>query len=195
MHQEAAGSAVIPASYVDAAAVPKSSTTFPQPGDRGGQEKFGASQNSAAAVAAPPEHLSSDQQFQHVLDRLKKLGATYYWLEAWGDQEHEYRFFCRMAVGGNPHVTRPFYSVDSDPVKAMNQVLQQVKNWQDGGVNAPRSAWYALKMHEWRTLTLDFPRDSSVCHLRNFSPLPCLGCLPGYTLHGMSNSLETLGRR
>jgi len=79
----------------------------------------------------------SDAQFKHVHERLKQLGATYYLLEAWGDHSDAFRFYCRMSIGGNSHVTRPFYCVDADPLKAMNNVLQQVEDWQKGGGATP----------------------------------------------------------
>ena len=31
-----------------------------------------------------------------------------------------------MSIGGNPRVTKPFWCVDSDPLKAMTKVLKQV---------------------------------------------------------------------
>jgi hypothetical protein len=60
------------------------------------------------------------------------LGATYYLLESWGDQERQYRFYCEMAIGGNTRYKRSFWSIDTDPVRAMAQVLEQVQAWQVG---------------------------------------------------------------
>ena len=68
-----------------------------------------------------------------VLDRLKKLGATYFLLETYGDEVRQFRFYCRMAIGGNPRVTKHFWCSDSDPLKAMTQVLKQVQDSQVGG--------------------------------------------------------------
>ncbi len=84
----------------------------------------GASASDGRSADAP-----SGDKFKYVQDRLRQLGATYYLLEAWGDQKREFRFYCKMAIGGNPQFTKPFWSVDGDPLKAMTQVLQQVEGW------------------------------------------------------------------
>lgn len=89
-----------------------------------------------AVVPGTPSGLAADSpadQFKHVQERLRQLGATYYLLETCGDQKSEFRFFCRMSIGGNPRVTVPFWCIDGDPVKAMTQVLKQVEDWQSGG--------------------------------------------------------------
>lgn len=70
--------------------------------------------------------------FNQVQERLRKLGATYYLLESWGDQKREFRFYCRMAIGGNAQYTRSFWSVDGDALRAMGQVLEQVESWRSG---------------------------------------------------------------
>jgi len=75
----------------------------------------------------------ANDQFKQVLDRLKQLGATYFVLEPCGDQEGEYRFYCRMSIGGNRRVTKPFCCFDCDPLKAMAHVLKDVEVWQTGG--------------------------------------------------------------
>jgi len=84
-------------------------------------------QGSAAANATP------NDQFKHVLDRLKQLGATYFVLEPCGDQQGEFRFYCRMSIGGNQRDTKPFYCFNCDPLKAMSDVLKQVEAWQTRG--------------------------------------------------------------
>ena len=75
---------------------------------------------------------AGSEAFSFVQDRLRQLGATYYLLEAWGDQKREYRFYCRMAIGGNAQFTRAFWAIDGDPLRAMGQVLQQVESWKVG---------------------------------------------------------------
>ena len=77
--------------------------------------------------------LSPSDQFKYVQDRLRQLGATYFVLETCGDAKHDFRFYCRMSMGGNPRVTKPFWCFDSDPLKAMTGVLKQVEDWQTGG--------------------------------------------------------------
>lgn len=78
--------------------------------------------------------VAPDARFKQAQQRLKELGATYYLLESYGDQGDAYRFYCRMAIGGNPHVTEQFYCVDNDALAAMTNVLQQVEAWRKGGV-------------------------------------------------------------
>jgi hypothetical protein len=37
-----------------------------------------------------------------------------------------------MAIGGNAQFTRAFWAIDSDALRAMGQVLQQVETWKLG---------------------------------------------------------------
>jgi hypothetical protein len=76
---------------------------------------------------------SRDEQLKGVLDRLKQMGATYFVLETCSDQQREFRFLCKMAVGGNPQVTKSFWCLDGDALNAMTHVLKQVEDWQRGG--------------------------------------------------------------
>lgn len=76
--------------------------------------------------------LAADQ-FRAIPERLRQLGATYYLLEAWGNDQQMYRFYCKMAVGGSADYTRYFEASHSDPLQAMQQVLQQVEAWRSGG--------------------------------------------------------------
>jgi hypothetical protein len=94
------------------------------------EEPIGPS-NGVSAPATSAGEKGSDP-FTYVQDRLRQLGATYYLLESWGEQRREYRFYCRMAVGGNSQYTRSFWSIDNDPFRAMNQVLDQVEAWRNG---------------------------------------------------------------
>ncbi len=76
---------------------------------------------------------SSNNQLKYVVDRLQKLGATYFVLEPCGNEKREFRFFCQMSIGGNPRVTKPFWCFDGDPLLAMTRVLKQVEDWQGNG--------------------------------------------------------------
>lgn len=71
-------------------------------------------------------------QFTCIQDRLRQLGATYYLLESWGNRQQLYRFYCKMAVGGNPDYAYYFEAVDSDRIRAMGRVLEQVEAWRAG---------------------------------------------------------------
>jgi hypothetical protein len=73
---------------------------------------------------------NGDDKFRLAETRLKELGATHYVLETWGPQNEQYRFACRMAVGGNVGVNRHFEAVEDDPWRAMESVLRQVEDWQ-----------------------------------------------------------------
>jgi hypothetical protein len=63
--------------------------------------------------------------------RLKDLGATYYVLESWGNDEQLYRFYCRMAVAGSSDYTQCFEATDANPQQAMQRVLRQVESWRE----------------------------------------------------------------
>jgi hypothetical protein len=88
-----------------------------------------------AGTSQPPADGTSspDATIKYIHDRLKQLGATYYLLEPWGDRMDAFRFYCKVAIGGNPHVTRSFENVDADPLKAMGTVLRQIEDWQKRG--------------------------------------------------------------
>lgn len=77
--------------------------------------------------------LLTADQFRSIPERLRQLGATYYLLESWGSDQQMYRFYCKMAVGGCADYTRYFEASHSDPLHAMQQVLQQVEAWRSGG--------------------------------------------------------------
>jgi len=112
---DTAGSAVVPASYQ----APLDAAPFAQP--------------SPAAPQLNAQPPAAVDQFVYVQQRLRQLGATYYLLEAWGNDRQLYRFYCKMAVGGNASYTRYFEATDSNPHQAMAQVLQQVETWCSGG--------------------------------------------------------------
>ena len=48
----------------------------------------------------------ASDQFKYIQERLRQLGATYFVLETYGDEKREFRFYCRMSIGGNPRVTQ-----------------------------------------------------------------------------------------
>jgi hypothetical protein len=71
--------------------------------------------------------------FMSMQDRLRRLGATYFLLETWGNQRQFYRFYCQMSVGGNSSYTRYFEAINANPLEAMTDVLRQVESWRGGG--------------------------------------------------------------
>jgi hypothetical protein len=89
---------------------------------------------AAASEPAGPEGTaaltSGDNAFRQIGARLRELGAANYRLETWGAQNEQYRFECRMSIGGNIGVTQHFEAVEDDPLRAMENVLRQVDDWQ-----------------------------------------------------------------
>jgi hypothetical protein len=85
-----------------------------------------ASSPGTAGAAAIPSGCRDIQ------DRLQRMGATYYVLESWGNNQQLYRFCCKMAVGGNADYVHCFEATHADPLQAMQQVLRQVENWRGG---------------------------------------------------------------
>jgi len=53
-------------------------------------------------------------------------------LETWGAEGQYYRFHARMAVGGSASYVRHFEVTDTDAVRAMARVLEQVEAWRAG---------------------------------------------------------------
>jgi hypothetical protein len=91
-------------------------------------------QVSGAASQTPGNaNANADATIKAIHERLKQLGATYYVLEPCGDRMDSFRCFSKVAIGGNPHVTRNFQQIDADPVKAMSTVLQQIEDWRKHG--------------------------------------------------------------
>jgi hypothetical protein len=105
---------VVPAGYQAAEATP--------------QNVGAAGPIDSAALAADPFHA--------IQDRLRRLGATYYLLESWGNRDQVYRFYCKMAVGGSADYTRCYEATHADPLEAMRQVLRQVEAQTDGSTGS-----------------------------------------------------------
>lgn len=101
-------------------------TGYEVPANSAGNTSFAT--NPTANPSAP---FASDP-FRTVQERLRQLGATYYLLEAWGNDQQVYRFYCKMAIGGSADYTRCFEATNADPLQAMQQVLQQVEANRDG---------------------------------------------------------------
>ena len=107
----------------------------------GYQEPVGIAADSTASRAtggdenARAASISTADPFRYIQDRLRQLGATYYLLESWGNQQQMYRFYCKMAVGGSAAYTRCFEATNSNPLQAMRQVLQQVETQHTGSNN------------------------------------------------------------
>jgi len=85
------------------------------------------------ADAARTAKISSD--VDDIPKRLQQLGATYYVLESWGNDQQLYRFYCKMAVAENADYTHCFEATDTDPRQAMQRVLRQVESWREATAN------------------------------------------------------------
>ncbi len=83
--------------------------------------------------AIPSAHLvAGPDRFTMMERRLREFGATYYLLETWGNDSEHYRFHCKMAIANNPSHTRQFEATDTDPLRAMGRVVEQVEAWHAG---------------------------------------------------------------
>lgn len=82
--------------------------------------------------STPSGGAASSDQFSQIQTRLKALGATHYTLETWGPSGDSYRFQCRMAAGHSADYTRQFEATDTDAVRTMQTVLDEVEAWKAG---------------------------------------------------------------
>jgi len=130
-------SAVIPVDYEAIMATPRRAAPIARPHTdptAGTANPFGTtafpdtSDERPMPLPAGGEPATRDQ-FNDIQDRLRELGATRYLLEYWGSRQQLYRFYCKMAVAGNSNYTRYFEDTDSDPLRAMAEVLRQVEAW------------------------------------------------------------------
>jgi hypothetical protein len=76
--------------------------------------------------------MGNEDPFLKIQNRLKSLGATYYLLETWGNDQRMYRFYCEMSMAGDADFTRCFEATHNDPIGAMQKVLAQVEDWRAG---------------------------------------------------------------
>ena len=80
-------------------------------------------------VTPRPQPRRTVDRFTYIQTRLRELGATYYLLESWDSDEQNFRFHCRMAVGGSQEYARHFEATESDALQAMARVLEEVESW------------------------------------------------------------------
>jgi hypothetical protein len=89
-----------------------------------------ASQSAGQTASRDPRTAGED--FQQIEHRLRELGATYYLLETWGNAGQMYRFHCKVSLAANPSQTQNFDATDSDPLRAMRKVQEQVEQYRSG---------------------------------------------------------------
>jgi hypothetical protein len=83
----------------------------------------------ASVTAFRVSPCGQNDRFTSIQQRLRELGATYFLLESWGSQGQLYRFYCKMAIGGNSNYNRYFEATDPDAIRVMSKVLGEVEAW------------------------------------------------------------------
>jgi hypothetical protein len=84
--------------------------------------------NPGAALSTPAQ----TDRFTWMEHRLRDFGASYYVLELLANGGERYRFFCQFPLANNPGRTRNFEATDTDPLRAMTRVVDQVEAWRTG---------------------------------------------------------------
>jgi hypothetical protein len=84
---------------------------------------------ATAPVTAPLQ--KPEDRLRELGARLQQLGATYYVLESWGNDQQLYRCYCKVAVAGSAAYTHCFEAIQADPLEAMLQVVRQVEAWKN----------------------------------------------------------------
>jgi hypothetical protein len=84
-----------------------------------------------SAPASPQTDGSLQEQLDPHLSVLRKLGATQYALEDWGQDGRLVRFRCAVALGADKDFTRQFEAVADDSLAAVRQVVGEVSSWQN----------------------------------------------------------------
>lgn len=97
-----------------------------QAANAGATAGLGGLSNPNAHLVAQPDRFTLMER------RLREFGATYYLLETWGNDGEYYRFHCKMAIANNPTHTRQFEATDTDPLRAMGRVVEQIEAWRAG---------------------------------------------------------------
>ena len=113
-------SAIIPAGYqapLDSAKPGLQMATV------GGTLSQGPDGSDSNAMAGQNAAGGRNDRFTLIQQRLRDLGATYFLLESWGSQGQLYRFYCKMAIGGNSNYNRYFEATDPDAIRVMSESL------------------------------------------------------------------------
>jgi hypothetical protein len=83
------------------------------------------------ANVRPPKR-KDGERFEAISRQLAGLGAQYLRLDALDSEGRQFRFHCRMPLGGSDAYSRPFEATAANPVAAMEEVLAAVEAWQAG---------------------------------------------------------------
>ncbi|MCL2622325.1 MAG: hypothetical protein FWD31_01560 [Planctomycetaceae bacterium] len=102
--------------------------------------KFPHFQNEADSLHSEIIEYRSEELSHHGLneaslvqlhEELIQMGATACQLTYWGDKRNMFRFSCQMPLDKHhPIAVRTFQSIDADALRTMQDVLDQVRQWQ-----------------------------------------------------------------
>ena len=83
------------------------------------------------STASLAEKSALQEQLEPHLSLLRKLGASEYTLEDWGENGQLVRFRCDVSVGSNSDLTRHFEAVAANSLAAVQEVVGEVTSWQN----------------------------------------------------------------
>lgn len=78
-----------------------------------------------------PSAVDANSQIQEIRQNLIKLGAQNIRLDEVSGHPAEYHFSCSMPLGDRAVYSRKFAITDSDPIRAMTRVLDEVERWRE----------------------------------------------------------------
>jgi hypothetical protein len=142
-HAHREGELVGPAVVSQAAAL-GIDAAIPQPPPLAPVAAFQPLVPNAVRPEPAPIDATTIERLQAIRQRLEELGADYVIVET-TDGSGLYRFHCRMLVEDQSRLTKPFESIDPDPLAAGEAVLRQVESWRGGGVAGTPSAQTRLE--------------------------------------------------
>jgi len=90
-----------------------------------------ATSPTADAGVQSPKNSDLREQLEPHLSILRKLGASEYTLEDWGQNGQLVRFRCAVSMGTGADFTRQFQVVAADSLTAVRQVVGEVSSWQN----------------------------------------------------------------
>jgi hypothetical protein len=92
-------------------------------------EQSGGGPDLTGQRMAPVERVANRGALADGEQRLRELGATYYRLEAWGNDGSFYRCSCSVPLAERSRATRHFESIEAAPSQAIGAVVKQVETW------------------------------------------------------------------
>ncbi len=83
----------------------------------------------------PDQDHGSQDPLAHASRRLRKLGATNFQLESWGNEGQLFRFHCRVPLADQKRIARHFEATRPQPGEAVNEVIRQIEAWRQNRRN------------------------------------------------------------